>query len=258
MEQEPYHYASSAVAAFVLAAAGLMLTALTAFGLRLDWWHLRPSIIMFRWAGLLAGAGLLIGVVGMLRVRLQRRKGIGLAVTAVLVGLVVGAALSTLMTRMRTEPAIGDVTTDPANPPRYRQLARTPPALDEPFRQQDATIEERRALENIEPLRVREDPNAVFEQALAVARELRWAIVSVDRKTRHIEAIDNTFWLGTEHEVAIRVRTEAETGETVVDVRSRTRGDTPTVPGENVDSIRRYLERLAEEVDKPKAPAVTS
>ncbi len=163
-------------------------------------------------------------------------------------------------------PSIHDITTDPDDPPQFSALLplRTgnvsPPEYDGP----DTAGQQRRAYPDIQPLDLEVPVARALDEAAAVARELGWDVVAVDRARGLIEAVDTTFWFRFKDDIVVRVREftfrlkpEATgSGAAVasgvgrknsgsrVDIRSKSRvgrGDL----GANARRIRMFMARLA-------------
>jgi uncharacterized protein (DUF1499 family) len=105
-------------------------------------------------------------------------------------------------------PSIHDITTDPDDPPQFSAVLplRTgrvsPPEYDGP----DAAVQQRRAYPDITPLELGVSVERALDEAAAVARELGWDIVAVDRARGVLEAVDTTFWFRFKDDVVVRVR----------------------------------------------------
>lgn len=81
----------------------------------------------------------------------------------------------------------------------------------------------------------------MYDQALSLARELGWKIVSSVPAEGRIEATDTTFWFGFKDDIVIRIRSQGNLS--VVNVRSVSRvgrGDA----GANAHRIRLFLKQL--------------
>ena len=136
---------------------------------------------------------------------------------------------------------IHDVTTD-----REDTLAFTPDvaALEQvPMTPREQVLElQRQVYPEIEPLRVSLPAEQVFEKALAVAQGMeRWQLLNSDAASGRIEATATSRIFRFVDDVVIRVRDDA--GETVVDVRSRSRMGQSDL-GANSARIRAYLSNL--------------
>jgi uncharacterized protein (DUF1499 family) len=154
-------------------------------------------------------------------------------------------------------PSIHDITTDPDDPPQFSAvLARrtgnvSPPEYDGVH----AANEQRRAYPDIVPLDLGVAAERALDEAAAVARQLGWEVVGVDRTRGQLEAIDTTFWFRFKDDIVVRVRAIEESVSPVasgfsrtisrsrVDVRSKSRvgrGDL----GANARRIRMFTAAL--------------
>lgn len=141
-------------------------------------------------------------------------------------------------------PSIHDITTDPEDPPTFaavlprRRGKVSPPEYDGA----SAADLQRRAYPDIVPLDLGVAADRAIDEAAAVARELGWEVVAVDRTRGVVEAIDTTFWFRFKDDVVVRVR-PAGASRSRVDVRSKSRvgrGDL----GANARRIRMFSAAL--------------
>jgi uncharacterized protein (DUF1499 family) len=113
----------------------------------------------------------------------------------------------------RGVPSIHDITTDPEDPPQFSALLplRTGkpwglnvsrPEYDGP----DTAAQQRRAYPDIRPLELDVPAARALDEAAAVAREVGWEVVAVDRVRGVLEAVDTTFWFRFKDDVVVRVR----------------------------------------------------
>ncbi|HEY6360023.1 MAG TPA: DUF1499 domain-containing protein [Vicinamibacterales bacterium] len=139
----------------------------------------------------------------------------------------------------RGMPSIHDITTDPDDPPEFSAVLplRTgnvsPPGYDG----RDTAAQQRRAYPDIRPLELDVTPARALDESAAVARQLGWDVVAVDRARGVLEAVDTTFWFRFTDDIVVRVRESAfrlepEATGTGTAVASGFRG---TNPGSRVD-----------------------
>jgi uncharacterized protein (DUF1499 family) len=141
-------------------------------------------------------------------------------------------------------PSIHDITTDAEDPPQFSSvLVRRTGHVSRPeYDGPDAAAQQRRAYPDIAPLELETSAERALDEAVAVARELGWDVVAVDRARGVLEAIDTTFWFRFKDDIVVRVRGKGS--GSLVDVRSKSRvgrGDL----GANARRIRIVLTRLA-------------
>jgi uncharacterized protein (DUF1499 family) len=156
----------------------------------------------------------------------------------------VSAAVGQLLSR-RGVPSIHDITTDPDDPPQFSALLplRTgrvsPPEYDGPI----AAAQQRRAYPDILPLVLSVAPARALDEAAALARDLGWDVVAVDRAGGIIEAVDTTFWFRFKDDIVIRIRGSR------MDIRSKSRvgrGDL----GANAQRIQTFAAAFRARVSK--------
>lgn len=139
-------------------------------------------------------------------------------------------------------PAIHDITTDLDNPPAFVTLP-----LRKDNRAGLASEAEYRALHtkaygDLKPLMLGRPVAEVTEQAAAVAKDLGWAIVTVDPAKGVVEATDAVSYIRFYDDIIIRVT--AVEGGSRVDVRSVSRVGVSDM-GVNAKRIRTFLAALS-------------
>lgn len=209
----------------VLVGLALLGAGLAALGTRLGWWGYQGGL------GLLAGAvgvgalGVLGSLVALAGAGLQRRGRLALgAAAAAVAGLAMLAVPLSQLPQATSVPRIHDITTDTENPPRFDALAdaRRAAPNDRAYPGAATAEKQAQAYPFVRPLVIDRPPQAVYEAALAEAREQGWRIAAAEPATGRIEATARTFWFGFRDDVAIRVSRTPDSGS-VVDMRSASR-----------------------------------
>lgn len=233
-----------AVLVAVLAVITALVGALAGFGSRWGLWHFGTGFSMLRWAVYASIAVGLLSLIALWRTRPGAgRRGMGLAIFA----LVVSAALFVVPWQYRANaegaPPIHDITTDTENPPEFSAIV--PLRADAPNETEyggpEIAEQQREAYPDIGPVTLDEPADQAFQRALEAADDMGWELVESDPEAGRIEATATTFWFGFKDDVVIRL-TPAN-GGTTVDVRSVSRigrGDM----GTNARRVREYLEEL--------------
>jgi uncharacterized protein (DUF1499 family) len=230
--------------AVVAALAILLAGPLSRFGL----WEFRTGFQILKWGSYAALAGAAIGILGVLRSRpLGPRRGMGFAVLAIVIGLVVAYVPWSWKRKADNVPPIHDITTDTINPPNFvavlplRSEAPNPPQ----YGGDSIAQQQKEAYPEVQPLALDLPPDQAFARAFEAAREMGWEIVSADAAAGRIEATDITFWFGFKDDIVVRVAPAA--GGSRIDVRSVSRVGRSDV-GTNAERIREYLAKVREAV----------
>ena len=228
----------------VAAIAAAVIAVLSGVGARLGWWHFGIGFSLLHWSVYFAIAAAATSLLGIIVARpATEKQGLYRAI----VGLVIAApiiVIPLLWKQMAQEvPAIHDITTDTENPPQF--VAIVPLRQDAPN-----TLEyggtviadlQKAAYPDIQPLVVNSATAEVFDAALAVARDLGWEIIAMEKDENRIEATDTTFWFGFKDDVVIRIT--PQDGGSKVDIRSISRVGKSDV-GTNAERIRSFLTKL--------------
>jgi len=158
----------------------------------------------------------------------QGLRGLGLAVTALGIGVAMLAYPAYLGVLFYRLPAVNDITTDPVDPPRFEAITRLRPRGANPVAYPGASAMQlqRAAYPDVEPLLVSVPPSEAYEAALAVITKRKWRIVDLrppqtGRREGRIEAVARTPIMGFRDDIVVRVRS-AEDGARI-DMRSASR-----------------------------------
>ena len=229
-----------------LAVASALVLLAGPVGYRLGILPLRVALLIaLRWGvygGIAAAVISLAGLVVTLTRPREARRGVLLAATSLLVGVV----LIGIPGRFRLgqpAPPIHDITTDTQEPPEY--VAVLPLRANAPnttvYGGEKIASQQRDAYPDLQPLLLNLSPPQAFERALATVHDMGWDLVAADAAAGRIEATDTTFWYGFKDDVVIRVRPSDEGSR--IAVRSLSRVGVGDV-GTNAKRVRGYLDAL--------------
>ncbi|MCC6194228.1 MAG: DUF1499 domain-containing protein [Burkholderiales bacterium] len=226
-----------------LALAAAVAIAASGFGARFGAWDWRTGFAILRYASYAAFAiaAITIGALIVPHVRAGRARSLGVALA---IALAASALPLFWMWQARTLPPINDISTDLANPPQFDKIAalreRAPVSVRYPG--PETARLQRTGYPDLRTRVLRQPRDPVFDNALALARDMGWTIVATDPAKGIIEATATTFWFGFKDDVVIRV-TRLNNDATRVDMRSVSRvgkGDL----GANARRVRAYMSRL--------------
>ncbi|WP_163847169.1 DUF1499 domain-containing protein [Pseudooceanicola aestuarii] len=183
--------------AFSVALIGAVCVVLMLFGARLGLWEPITGFGFYR--TYLNPLGMIVAAVGLLALLLhlarKERGGVLLGGVALLVGLACLAPMigGMLNPQQRAAP-IHDISTDTANPPLFEALDETRAGarntLD--YGGPDLAAAQASAYPDIAPLDTALAPDAAYDRALAVARDMGWEIAALDPARRRFEATART------------------------------------------------------------------
>lgn len=219
-----------------------------------------PGTIIVGGGLVVAFLGLLLGLAAFVMIWIYGSPGFGKAVFAVLVGLALITYPSYLVATSVRLPALVDITTDIAEPPRFETIARLRPrganASEYPGAQ--AAQLQRTAYPEIVPLDLAASPEEAYNAALAVINKRRWRVVDArtpltGRRDGRIEAVARTAIMGFRDDLVIRVRA-SRGGGARVDLRSASRYGSYDF-GTNAQRIRTLVEEIEEEIENQPAPS---
>ena len=242
----------------------LVATVLSIIVVRSGFLEIEPSLATFGGALVFAALGILLGLAAFVTIWKDGLNGIGHALLAIVIGVLLLAYPTYLGVKAYKLPQISDVTTDPIDPPRFEQIARVRPRNANPviYAGLYAAEQQRRAYPTIEPLLVTVPPKAAFDAALAIANKRHWRVVDTRDPTParegRIEAVARTPIMGFRDDIVIRVRTAPDGAR--IDVRSASRYGRHDF-GTNAARIRSLLDDIddiavppAEKLEKKPPP----
>jgi uncharacterized protein (DUF1499 family) len=224
----------------ILDRVGLVAVALMLLGPLLAGVRLLPGLagfVTFALGGLLA---LIVAVLGVIRAVRGRGFGGG-GVIAATVGAL---AFVGLAGRSAGSPRINDFTTDPANPPAFKQAAeeRANAGRDLGYPAGFAEIQ-RACCADLTPMKLKTSPAATFAMVELVARDTPdWTITRRDEASGELEAVATSRLFGFKDDVVVRVRPEPDGSR--VDMRSKSRNGQGDL-GTNAARIRAFEAALA-------------
>jgi uncharacterized protein (DUF1499 family) len=231
--------------------------------------EITPALATFGGALVLAFAAIVLALGAFVVIWKDGCRGLGHAVTALLVGVAILAYPSFLAVRAARLPWLTDITTDPVDPPRFETVARLRPRNANPVVYAGAAAAQLQhaAYPDIEPLQVSVSPAHAYAAALAVINKHKWKVVDLrppqatGRREGVIEAVARTPIMGFRDDVVVRVRFDDEGSR--IDIRSSSRyGRTDF--GTNAARVRRLLSDIDDSAGsddetgkKPAKPAKT-
>jgi uncharacterized protein (DUF1499 family) len=222
-----------------------------------------PALATFGGALALAAVAILLALGAFVVIWQEGLRGAGHAVLAFLIGIAILAYPAYLAVRAYRLPAINDITTDPADPPRFEAIARLRSRDANPIAYAGLRAAElqRAAYPDIEPLLLNVPPQQAYETALGILTRRKWRIVDSrppqpGRRDGLIEAVARTPIMGFRDDVVVRVRPAP--GGARVDARSASRYGRSDL-GANARRVRALLEDIDDaagaEEEKPKKAA---
>jgi uncharacterized protein (DUF1499 family) len=264
-QAEPY----SALATWArrLALFSAVATLVSVMVVRFGFLEIKPALTTFFGALACAGLSILAAFAGLVVLWQDGSRGIGRILTALLLDVMILAYPAYLALQYRGLPPIHDITTDPINPPQFKELARlrgTDGANTAVYAGLYSAEQQRAAYPEIEPV----DLDMTTEQAFTIVRRLvtrrKWLVIDEHapqspRQLGHIEAVAKTPIMGFREDVAIRIA--PDDGGSRVDIRSSSRyfehdlGSNAARVGKLIDDINAAAETNVEKLKKePRTP----
>jgi len=259
MARRPFHDEPTSKTAVWSSRLGLfafVVAALSIIIVRSNLLEIVPALATFGAALVFAGLAILLAFGGFIVIWRQGYSGLGRALLGLFLGLALLAYPAYLGTRALKLPAISDVTTDTANPPRFDVLARQRPRDRTDYPGQTVAALQRAGYPDIAPLELDVAPKVAYDAALALVTKRKWTIgdaraPTLARRDGVIEAVARTPIMGFRDDVVIRVT--AMGSGTRIDVRSASRVGSHDF-GANASRIRSLLEDLDDAVGSAPEP----
>ncbi len=219
-----------------------------------------PVLVTFGASLLLAIVAILFALVAFAVIWHTGARGLGHAVTAFLIGLILLAYPAYVGAKGYHLPPISDITTDPIDPPRFEAIARLRSRDANPaaYAGLYAAELQRSAYPDIEPLEAAMPAPAAYAAVRAVIVKRRWQIINErppqpNRRDGLIEAVARTPVMGFRADVVVRIRSIRD--GTRVDARSSSRYGRYDL-GANAARLRTLIADIddATTVDKTETP----
>jgi len=222
--------------------------------------EIRPALATFAGALAIALVALLLAFAALVVIWMEGLAGLGAALTAIAVSLVLLAYPGYFAIKAYRLPWIHDITTDPIDPPRYEALARLRVREANPttYAGLYAADQQRTAYPDVGPLGTNATAQAAYDAALAVVNKRRWRVVDArapqsGRREGRIEAVARTPIMGFRDDVVIRVRAESDGAR--IDARSSSRYGSFDF-GTNAARVRGLMNDIEDAIraQKPERP----
>jgi uncharacterized protein (DUF1499 family) len=235
------------------------------------------TLILHRLAGLptplalnlfvvgLAGAGvaLLIGLAALARIWFTGQAGAGSAGAGILLALAALGGPLIYASAHYDLPPINDVTTDPANPPAFAELAKRPPGANPvAYPGQRYAELQAKAYPELRTLVLDRSAEEAFELVEEAVRRLRWRVVveeppmpGRDATPGVIEATDQTLVVGFTDDIVIRI--EGGPTRARIDARSASRYGSFDF-GQNAARVRSLLAEVRARAEATPSIAAAS
>jgi len=240
-----------------LAWFALSVAALSVIIVRSGLLEIVPSLATFGAALAFAVLSILFGLASFVVIWRDGLSGLGRALTGIFVSLLLLAYPAYIGSRALKLPAIDDISTDPASPPRFDVLARLRPRGTNDYPARNAELQ-RKAYPEIAPLMADADPKQVYDITLALVNKHKWLVVDArppaPRRDGTIELVARTLIMGFRDDMSIRIRPAGEGAR--VDIRSASRYGLHDF-GANAQRIRALLDEIDEAVSNAPEPRTT-
>lgn len=212
----------------------------------------------------LAGAVVAI-LAGIAAVVVIWRKGVAgswSAVAGIVLSLAICAWPASVVPLYLKMSHLNDVTTDTEHPPEFDTLSQERPKGANSIVYPGATYATRQSqiFPQIQPMVLTRSPDEVFDAVGEAARRLRWHIVAEEPPGTnddggHLEAVDRTLILGFADDIVVRV--ESDSGQTRVDVRSKSRYGVADF-GRNAQRVKDFYTELHARLEASVPSTVSS
>ncbi|AXK83436.1 DUF1499 domain-containing protein [Pseudolabrys taiwanensis] len=240
-----------------LAWFALAVAALSVIIVRSGLLEIVPSLATFGAALVFAVMSILLGLASFVVIWRDGSSGLGRALTGIFVSLLLLAYPAYIGSRALKLPAIDDISTDTATPPRFDVLARLRPRGSNDYPQRNAELQ-RKAYPEIVPLMADADPKQVYDITLGLVNKHKWLVVDArppaPRRDGTIELVARSLIMGFRDDVSIRIRPAGEGAR--VDIRSASRYGLHDF-GANAQRIRGLLEEIDDAVSNAPEPRQT-
>ncbi len=239
-----------------LALFALAVVALSIVIVRSGLLEIVPALTTFAAALIFAALAVLLSLPAYVVIWRHGRTGLGSAISGMVLGLLLLVYPAYLGYKATKLPPISDITTDPANPPRFDTLARLRPSDRLAYPGAAAAQMQQKAYPDIVPLQVNAPVKSTYDIALKLVTKRKWHVADArppgpGRRDAIIEATARTPIMGFRDDVVIRVSPNSDGAR--VDMRSASRYGLYDF-GANAARVRGLLEDLDDAVGTAPEP----
>jgi uncharacterized protein (DUF1499 family) len=222
--------------------------------------EIKPALATFAGSMMFATLALMLAVAAFVAIWQHGYGGMGLALTAIGICVLLLGYPTFLGYRAYRLPWIYDITTDTDDPPRYEALARIRPRDANPVAYPGGEVAnlQSAAYPDLDTLETESNPLAAYNAALQVINKRRWTVVlrrpPEPRRDGQIEAVSRSLIMGFRDDIVVRIRPDDDGAR--VDVRSSARyGEFDF--GANAERIRGLIDEIDDAISnqKPERPA---
>ena len=229
-----------------LALFALAVAALSIVIVRSGLMEIVPALTTFAAALIFAALAVLLSLPAYVVIWRHGRTGLGSAISGMVLGLLLLVYPAYLGYKATKLPPISDITTDPANPPRFDTLARLRPSDRLVYPGAAAAQMQQQAYPDVVPLQVNAPVTVTYDIALKLVTKRKWHVADArppgpGRRDAIIEATARTPIMGFRDDVVIRVSPSSDGAR--VDMRSASRYGLYDF-GANAARVRGLLEDL--------------
>lgn len=247
-EDKKSRYSKVAIISFIIAIIGAVIFTMSGFGYHLKIWGLGLAFGFLKWGAFISMFGILITIFGIYFSHPGRNnRGFGYAVFGLLLSMAVTGTALFFYNRAVNAPPIHDITTDTANPPKFKAVLPMRAHSPNGYKYGGAKVAalQHKYYPNIKPLYLKVSPGVAYHKALVAAHEMSWwKIDAADSLQDRIEATSTIPWFGFKDDIIVRIDTLMKGSK--IDVRSESRIGVSDI-GENARRIRSYIKKIKAE-----------
>ena len=194
--------------------------------------------------GLISALALVLGIASLVAGRKGDNRSRGRSMAGIAISLVYLGFLASRPLVAGDAPAIHDVTTDLASPPRFEVLPLRPDNLAGVGTVENWRRIHAEAYGDLAPITLAKPVAEATADAVRLAKEAGWQIAVSDPARGHLEATASVSYIRFQDDVVIRIAPTADGRHSRVDMRSVSRVGVGDL-GVNARRIREFLEALA-------------
>lgn len=225
-----------AVLGFGLVILAILVAMSGPIGSRIGWWDYTVATILMQWsayggifAGLLCLAGLIVARPG------GHRRGFIFSLLGLGIIIPTLLFLNSWKVAKLTLPPIQDISTNIKSPPEFWNAPNSRTYKYGSIQQE--------FYPDIKPLTLAISADKAFDLSIQVIRAKKWKLWEPNKKEKHIEATEKTYWFGFSDDVVIHI-TKIDENNSKVDMRSASRFGGGGDGGTNANRIRSFFKAL--------------
>ena len=234
-----------AIIGFGLVILSILATLSGPLGSRLGWWKYGFAVDIAEWSAYVGIFAVVLCLSGLVVARPGgKRRGFVLSLLGLSIIVPMLLYLQLWNKAKQTLPPIQDITTNTENPPTFWYSPNS-----RMYGGPKIAAQQKKFYPDIRPLILPISADKAYDLSVEIIHKKGWKLWRPNRKKKHIEATERTFWFGFSDDVVIHIK-EIDKGRSRIDMRSTSRAGGGGDGGTNASRIQSFFKALKKEAGR--------